>query len=245
MVVRHPMHWLGIGICASLCLAFGDATRFRFAVLELGPEAMPRQGALPYLALQLARRTSVEVIPAPLMLKPTGKQIFEHPFLVASGETRFPDPGEETVVRLRRHLRSGGMLLLDDAAPERGEFSMAARELAGRLFPRQELVPLPREHTVYKSFYLLDRAGGRRLEDPDLHAVVLDGRVALLLSGNDLLGAFDRDSLGSWTQSTSPGGELQREQAVRLALNIAYYALCLDYKDDQVHAPFILERRRR
>jgi hypothetical protein len=98
---------------------------------------------------------------------------------------------------------------------------------------------------VYKSFYLLDRATGRRLEDADLHAIVLDGRVALILSRNDLLGAFDRDSFGGWTQAVSPGGDLQREMAVRLALNIAYYALCLDYKDDQVHAPFILERRRR
>ena len=149
------------------------------------------------------------------------------------------------MVRLRRHLRGGGMLLLDDAAPERGEFSVAARELAARLFPRHELKPLPRDHTVYKSFYLLDRAVGRRLEDADLHAVVLDGRAALLLSRNDMLGAFDRDALGSWAHATSPGGDLQREMAVRLALNIAYYALCLDYKDDQVHAPFILERRRR
>jgi len=38
-------------------------------------------------------------------------------------------------------------------------------------------------------------------------------------------------------------GERQREQAIRLSVNIVLYALCLDYKDDQVHAPFIMRRR--
>jgi hypothetical protein len=39
------------------------------------------------------------------------------------------------------------------------------------------------------------------------------------------------------------GGATQREAAVRLGVNLVMYALCLDYKDDQVHAPFILRRR--
>ena len=30
----------------------------------------------------------------------------------------------------------------------------------------------------------------------------------------------------------------------RLGVNIAMYALCLDYKEDQVHIPFIMKRRR-
>ena len=40
-----------------------------------------------------------------------------------------------------------------------------------------------------------------------------------------------------------PGGERQRELAFRLGINLAMYALCLDYKTDQVHVPFILRRR--
>jgi hypothetical protein len=34
--------------------------------------------------------------------------------------------------------------------------------------------------------------------------------------------------------------ELQR----RLSVNLVLYALCVDYKSDQVHAPAILERRK-
>jgi hypothetical protein len=44
--------------------------------------------------------------------------------------------------------------------------------------------------------------------------------------------------------SVMPGGEIQREHAVRLAVNIAMYVLCSNYKDDQVHAPFLLQRGR-
>ena len=40
-----------------------------------------------------------------------------------------------------------------------------------------------------------------------------------------------------------PGGELQREHATRLAVNVAMYVLCSNYKDDQVHAPFLMRRR--
>ena len=35
------------------------------------------------------------------------------------------------------------------------------------------------------------------------------------------------------------------ERAFRLGVNLVMYALCLDYKEDQVHIPFILKKRRR
>ena len=46
-----------------------------------------------------------------------------------------------------------------------------------------------------------------------------------------------------WERSVVPGGDLQRERAIRLAVNIAMYVLCSNYKDDQVHAPFLMRRR--
>ena len=41
-----------------------------------------------------------------------------------------------------------------------------------------------------------------------------------------------------------PGGENQREMAFRLGINLVMYALCVNYKADQVHVPFILKRRK-
>ena len=39
------------------------------------------------------------------------------------------------------------------------------------------------------------------------------------------------------------GSEAQREEAVRLAVNVAMYVLCSNYKDDQVHAEHLMRRR--
>ena len=39
-----------------------------------------------------------------------------------------------------------------------------------------------------------------------------------------------------------PGGEPQRERAIRLAVNIAMYVLCSTYKDDRVHESFLKRR---
>ena len=242
----RPRIWLLLAaLCAVAALAFGEASRFQVGLLSLAPEPLPRKGALPYLALQVARRTSVEILPYPVALDLESKQLFDHPFLYSAGIAGFDPLPETAIKRLRRYLRQGGFLLLDDAEPESGAFRASAERLANRLFPRHALAPLARDHVIYKSFYLLNRAVGRRMDHADLWAVELDGRVVLVISGNDLLGAFARDPLGSWSLPVSPGAESQRELAVRLALNLVYYALCLDYKDDQVHAPFILERRRR
>jgi hypothetical protein len=42
-----------------------------------------------------------------------------------------------------------------------------------------------------------------------------------------------------------PGGDNQREFAVRFGINLVMYALTGNYKGDQVHVDTILERLRR
>ena len=67
---------------------------------------------------------------------------------------------------------------------------------------------------------------------------------ALSSRKNDVMGALNRDVSGTWEFEPSPGGQRQRELATRLAINLVMYALCLDYKDDAVHLPVIMNRRR-
>ena len=66
----------------------------------------------------------------------------------------------------------------------------------------------------------------------------------MVYSQNDLAGAWERDESGAYAYEVSPGGEPQRELAVRVGINVCMYALCLDYKDDAVHLPLILKKRR-
>ena len=46
-----------------------------------------------------------------------------------------------------------------------------------------------------------------------------------------------------WEHGVYPRGDRQRELAIRRGVNIVMYALCVEYKADQVHIPFILKRR--
>ena len=60
---------------------------------------------------------------------------------------------------------------------------------------------------------------------------------------HDLLGALARSEDGGYALETETASYEQRQHAIRFAVNIAMYLLCSDYKDDQVHAPFLMRRR--
>ena len=64
----------------------------------------------------------------------------------------------------------------------------------------------------------------------------------MIYSRHDLGGAWARDNLGNWRYPIESGRRDQREQAFRLGVNLVLYTLCQDYKDDQVHSPFIMRR---
>jgi hypothetical protein len=78
---------------------------------------------------------------------------------------------------------------------------------------------------------------------PSLDAIVRGGQAQVLFSEHDLGGALARGASGIWERPVLPGGDGQRERAIRLAVNIAMYVLCSNYKDDQVHAPYLMRRR--
>ena len=111
------------------------------------------------------------------------------------------------------------------------------------MFPDKKLAPIPKDHVLYKSFYLIDKPVGRVATSDRMMGVFEDDRLLLVFSPNDLMGAWARDNFGNWEYSVSPGGQRQREMAFRMGINLVMYALCINYKADQVHVPFILRRR--
>jgi len=121
-------------------------------------------------------------------------------------------------------------------------FDHNLREIA-RVLPDSAPITIGTDHVVFRTFYLLRRAEGRVEGPASLDAIVRGGQAQVLFSEDDLGGALARGASGMWEQPVVPGGELQREHAIRLAVNIAMYVLCSNYKDDQVHAPFLMRRR--
>jgi hypothetical protein len=228
--------------------AIGEGSKFTIAQLAVtGGNWDPRPTALRRLLWEIDKRTSIDAALESTQIKLTDERLHKTPFLCLAGDRAFGAPTERELTTLRRFLTIGGFLLVD-AAEGRvgGEFDASVRRLCGDLFPRpaKGLEPLPDDHVVYKSFYLLNRAVGRLDVAPKLEGLLHDGRAVVVYSQNDLLGAWARDNYGAWEHECYPGGERQRELAFRLGINLAMYALCLDYKSDQVHVPFILKKRR-
>ena len=227
--------------------AIGPGSRFRFGHLQLGASWNPRPTALRRMAWEIEKRTAIDVELEPIALPLKSDKLHEYPFLYLAGDRAIELPPPAEVEALRRFLTFGGFLMIDSAeGASDGAFDQSVRKLMAAVFPRPatglELVPT--DHVVYKSFYLLDRPLGRVAVSGALEGVVRDGRLVAVYTQNDLGGAWARDNFGNWEFQCEPGGEKQRELAFRLGVNLVNYALCLDYKTDQVHVPFIMRRRR-
>ena len=245
---RAFLRLLGLGAAAvvapSSARAFGETARLTIGQVQHGGRWNPRPGALRRLGWELARRTSIDPSPDGIALRLGRPGLHRFPLLYLAGDGAMPALGEPERSALRRHLQFGGTILVDAADGSDGTgFDASVRTELARLLPASPLQPVARDHVLYKSFYLIDRQGGRVLTRPWLEAQSIDGRLAVIYSQNDLGGAWARSELGDWEFQCSPGGEPQRETAFRLGVNVAMYALCTDYKDDAVHLPFIMKRR--
>jgi hypothetical protein len=240
-----------VGALASVPLfsraasAFGDSSRFIPAVAQHGGRWDARLTGLRRIAWELQRRTSVEVVLDARPFPMSSPKIFEYPFLYLGAEGPLPAFKPDEVENLRRYLTFGGFLLADanDGSEGNGFDATFRREIA-RVLPQNKLETLASNHVAFKSFFLLESAPGRYLHKPYLEACHLGKRAAVIYSQNDLAGAWNREESGDYEFEVTPGGEPQRELAIRLGINLCMYALCLDYKDDAVHLPLILQKRR-
>jgi len=226
--------------------AIGEASNLHLVQLlyKSAGTALPRPNGLKRLAWELEKRTSLDVKLTPVLLKLNDKVLFEYPFLYLGGDKGFKPLTESEMQRLHRFLIFGGFLLIDSAdARPGGDFDKSVRELIAQVFPKAQLKKVSKQHSLYSSFYLMSEAVGRVSAVPGWEAVELNGRIVILYSQNDLAGAWAQDNLGQWDYNVYPGDDQQREQAIRWGVNILMYALCGNYKADQVHVPFLLKRR--
>jgi hypothetical protein len=204
----------------------------------------PRAHGVRQLVWELMKRTSIEGQMEPRQADPAGTDLFNTPFLLWSCDGEVAALSDTQLKNLRRFLSLGGFLFVDDpAASPGGPFDRSVRAALQKLFPERKLVPVPRKHVLYKTFFLVDPPAGRVLARA-LEGMSIGERLAVVYSSNDLLGAVSKDLYGNWELPCEPGGEMQRETAFRLGINIIFYAMCQDYKNDRVHLPFILRRRK-
>jgi hypothetical protein len=235
----------GLLLPARATLAMGESSKLRLMRMRLPDLPDPRPSALRRLAWELERRTSLVTAPDTVELAPSNPDFFHYPLCVLSGDRGFAMPGDADVLRLRRYLTFGGCLFIDSAEGRvGGAFDESVRRLLARVLPGDVPKPVPDDHVLWKSFYVLHENPGRILASSTLLGVERDRRLAVIYTQNDVCGAMARDGFGRWEHDVVPGGDEQRERCFRFAVNVVMYALCLDYKTEQAHIDFIMRTRR-
>ena len=226
-------------------LAFGEEGAFNPRVLLTGTARWEgvRTSAPGRWSAELMIRTSAPARQAPGTIRADDPLLLAEPFALWGGDGDVAPLTEREASGLRRFIALGGILLVDDFAPEDGAFTRAAKRELYRVLPEGSPIPIGPENVVFKSFYLIRRAVGRVEGPPKLEAIVRGGVPQVIYSAHDLTGALARGASGTHPIQVVPGGEPQRERAIRLAVNIAMYVLCSTYKDDLVHESFLKRRR--
>lgn len=236
----------GLAFAPLPALAFGGEGAFHPRVLKAGGSGVDpaRQEAPARWAWELVQRTSAPARIATNTVAADHMDLLTEPFVLWSGDKAIEPLTRAEVRGLRQFLMLGGVMVVDDSAPETGRFGASVRRELRRVLPESPVVKLQDTHVIYKTFYIIDRPVGRQTGPAHVDAIVRGKNAQVLLLSHDLLGALARKQ-GAWAFPMEPGGERQRQYAIRLAVNLAMYVLCSDYKDDQVHAPWLMRRRAR
>jgi hypothetical protein len=255
-----------VGLLAAMMMASPPAladdafviratSELRLAYVRTGDreaDAVSRAGLIG-LTATLNRRTAVETA-EPLAVDIESDELIFFPLLYWPVTAEQTPPSPRAVERINRYLETGGTILFDtrDAgAATPGPYGSGAasqatlRRLTGAI-KIPTLVPVPPDHVLTKSFYLLHEFPGRwnsgQVWVEQVEDRVNDGVASVIVGGNDWAGAWATDEQGRPAFPCVPGGEPQREMALRFGVNLVMYVLTGNYKSDQVHVPAILER---
>ena len=243
--VSRALAALTVAACAGTAFGIGEPSRFVLAQLEYAGNWDVRPDPGRRLGWEMVKRTSVEAQFRTHVVRAQSPELFSYPMLYMCGDAEFAAFTKADRDRLRSYLQFGGLLLAEDCVGQEGSgFDKSFRREVKALFPKQELGKLPEGHSVLRSFYLIRQVCGRVAFKPYLEGVTIGDRSPILYSRNDMAGAWAHDPFGNWEYEVFPGGQTQREWAIRLGVNVVMYALTVNYKRDQVHVPFILKRLR-
>ncbi|WP_426443128.1 DUF4159 domain-containing protein [Bradyrhizobium genosp. P] len=217
------------------------------------------------LTLFLAQRTALEA-GDPVGVDPARDELAFFPLIYWPIVPGAPKPPQDAINKIDAYMKQGGTVLFDTRdALEASPGDNGAAQTPGMQTLREllatldvpELEPVPRDHVLTKTFYLLHDFPGRfnagqtwvealpREDDEETAqhpARGGDGVSPLIITSNDLAGAWAIRPDGQPMLPLTPGEPRQREFAFRAGVNIVMYTLTGNYKADQVHAPALIER---
>jgi len=236
-------------------------TRLAYVVTGLSDVDDMSKAGLEGLGLALKERTSYEP-QEPVGVDIERDDLSFFPLLYWPMDPREKDLSPQALSKIADYMRNGGTIVFDTRDLTLGAVSGAnspGEQTLRRLISKLDLPPLqqvPSDHVLTKAFYLLQDFPGRwdggkvwveALPPPDPNAGPAparggDGVSPVIIGSNDWAAAWAVDPQGRPLVDVVPGGERQRELAIRFGINLVMYAFTGNYKTDQVHVPALLQR---
>lgn len=168
------------------------------------------------LLRELGRRTRAQVAVEKHVVSFGDQELFSYPMLYLTGHGKITATDRE-LERLRRYLESGGFLYADDDYGMDDSF----RQLMAKLYPDKPLVELPFSHPIYHAVYDFPRGLPKTHEHypgpPKGFGLFVQGRLAVYYTYNSNIS-------DAWTPVHNDPAP-KREEAFRMGVNIAWYAL--------------------
>ncbi len=214
------------------------------------------------LTLFLKDKTALEP-GEPLSIDPETDELSFYPILYWPIDPEAPMPAKLALENIDAYMQAGGSVLFDTRDQGGSSFSLSDDTSPANARLREilknmnipPLEPVPSDHVLTKSFYLLDDFPGRYKGSPLWVEQVLDtvsgqdrpvrtgdGVSPILITANDFASAWALTEDGLAVYPTEGGDPDQRIMALRAGVNIVMYMLTGNYKSDQVHIPSLLER---
>lgn len=250
------------GVDMERALAATGTTHLAYVVTgDAARDEVSRQG-LQGLSHFIAAKTALEP-GEPMAVDIETDELSFFPVLYWPVDAGAEMPSTAAVSRIDAYMKQGGTVLFDVAGDAMGALgggmvSDGQRRLRDILADLDipPLEPVPADHVLTKAFYIMDEFPGRHAGsdlwveasargDGALEgrpASVGDGVSSIMITSNDLAGAWAVDDGGLFVYPTDTSDPRQREWAYRAGVNIVMYVLTGNYKADQVHVPAILER---
>lgn len=243
---------------------FSSALETRLAYVLTGVSEVDRisEAGMRGLTFFISSRTALE--PGdPIGLDISQDELSFYSLIYWPVDPRAELPSAETIARIDAFMKEGGSILFDTRDQVSGVLGGTSASPAARTLQQilstldiPPLEPVPTDHVLTKAFYLLDRfpgryAGGELWVEKSQNLNPTEGRrparagdgvSSIMITSNDMAGAWAVDNSLRPLLPTIPPDPLQRNYAYRSGVNLMMYALTGNYKADQVHLPALLER---
>ncbi len=199
------------------------------------------------LSREVSSRTSITVMPSPQVWRPSALAFasekpsgIDQPWLWSNGLKALVSTGSNSgklFPAAGRWLRRGGFLVIEGVSSKETLEAAFKQE-----FPSESWAPVPTDHELMRSFYLLDALPA--CAPAIWHQFTFDGRVAAVAIPQRLSEMLRDGAPADAFRCPGEGKVSSPEKGYRAFINLLMVALTTDYKKDQVHLPEILKRLR-